>query len=140
MGAMIYPQLSRTRKKEQPETGHLRTSELIVAEEFWIATAQGTDFPEEITALLTGKEIPKTRLSPFRPILDSHGLLRVGGRQGLLQQSFAKCHPLILCAKNPLTRRIIEAEHLRLLHAGPTLLAASLARHFHIIGGRSAIR
>ena len=37
-------------------------------------------------------------------------------------------------------RRIIEAEHHRLLHAGPTLVAVSLAGHFHIIGGRAAIR
>ena len=56
------------------------------------------------------------------------------------QQPFDKRHPLLLCAKNSLTRRIIEAEHVRLLHAGPTLVAASLARRFHIIGGRTAIR
>ena len=131
----------RTRKeKKLPESGYLKTSELIAAEELWIASAQSMDFPEEIMALRTGKELPRTKLSPFRPILDSQGLLRVGGRQDLSQQSFANRHPLILSAKNPLTRRIIEAEHLRLLHAGPTLVAASLARRFHIIGGRTAIR
>ena len=127
-------------KSAQPGNGHLKTSELIAAEELWIASAQSTDFPEEITAIRSGKEIPKSKLSPFRPILDSHGLLRVGGRQDLSEQSFAKRHPLVLSAKNPLTRKIIEAEHLRLLHAGPTLVAASLARRFHIIGGRTAIR
>ena len=40
---------------------------------------------------------------------------------------------------HPLTRLIIRSEHARLLHAGPTLLAASLTR-YHIIGGRKVIR
>ena len=35
---------------------------------------------------------------------------------------------------------IIRAEHLRLLHVGPTLLTASLSRCYHIVGGRKVIR
>lgn len=35
---------------------------------------------------------------------------------------------------------IIHAEHLRLLHAGPTLLTASLSRRYHVVGGRKVIR
>ena len=35
---------------------------------------------------------------------------------------------------------MIRDEHLRLLHAGPTLLTASLSRLYHIVGGRQVIR
>ncbi len=63
--------------------------------------------------------------SPRHPILDSNNLLRVGGRSQ---------HPLILHGKHPITRLIIHSEHQRLLHAGPTLLAASLCRRYHITG------
>ena len=35
---------------------------------------------------------------------------------------------------------MIHSEHLRLLHAGPTLLACSLNRRFYILGGRKVIR
>ena len=35
---------------------------------------------------------------------------------------------------------MILDEHLRLLHAGPTLLTASLSRRYHIVGGNKVIR
>ena len=47
--------------------------------------------------------------------------------------------PSFLHSKHPITRLIIRSEHLRLLHAGPTLLSCSLNRRFHIIGGRKII-
>ena len=49
-------------------------------------------------------------------------------------------HPALLHGKHPLTRSIIRDEHLRLLHAGPTLLVASLSRRYHIVGGQRSIR
>jgi hypothetical protein len=39
-----------------------------------------------------------------------------------------------------MSKLLIHTEHLRLLHAGPLLVAASLGRHFHILGGRSTIQ
>ena len=39
-----------------------------------------------------------------------------------------------------LTKLIIRSEHIRLLHAGPTLVNSSLRRRFHIVGQRRAIR
>lgn len=68
----------------------------------------------------------KSHLDKSSPFFDSIGLLRVGGRQQQSQMSYSKKHPIILHHKHPLTHRIIRLEHLRLLHAGPTLLMASL--------------
>ena len=39
-----------------------------------------------------------------------------------------------------MTKLITRSEHLRLFHAGPTLVAASLARCFHFQGARRIIR
>ena len=39
-----------------------------------------------------------------------------------------------------MTGLIVRSEHLRLLHAGPTLVIASLGRRYHIIGGRNVVR
>ena len=38
---------------------------------------------------------------------------------------YDKRHPFIMPGKHPLTKMLIEYEHARLLHAGPTLVAAS---------------
>ena len=49
-------------------------------------------------------------------------------------------HPVILSGKHPLTKLMIQTEHIRLLHAGPTLLTSSLSRRYHIVGGKKAVR
>ena len=54
--------------------------------------------------------------------------------------SYEVQHPLILHGKHPLARLIIHTEHVRLLHAGPTLLSASLITRYHIVKGRMIIR
>ncbi len=73
-------------------------------------------------------------LKSLDPILDSSGLLRIGGRQEALEKPYDKIQPIILIGKHPITKLIIRAEHLRLMHAGPTLVHASLSRRIHIIG------
>jgi hypothetical protein len=47
---------------------------------------------------------------------------------------------MILHGNHPLTKLIIHSEHLRLLHAGPTLVLSSLSRRFHIIGMKKTVR
>ena len=79
-------------------------------------------------------------LLSLSPLIDSSDLLQVGGGQQLSKSSYESQHPIILHGKHPLTRLIIRTEHVRLLHAGPTLLAASLACRYHIVGGRRIIR
>ena len=81
-----------------------------------------------------------SKLLPFHPLMDEQGLLRVGGRTAQTRLSYSRRHPLILPGDNPLVRLIVRTEHVRLLHAGPTLVAASLSRRFCIVRGRRMIR
>ena len=54
--------------------------------------------------------------------------------------SYSLIHPIILPGKNPITSLLISSEHRRLMHAGPTLLVASLNRRFYILSCRKIVR
>ena len=121
---------------------HLTVMELATAESYLISIAQRECFPEEFDLLNGRLPLPKSSLLlSLRPLIDQpHSIIRVGGRLGNSKLSYSKMHPIILHGSHPLTKLIIEAEHSRLMHAGPTLLISSLSRRFHIIGFRKAVR
>ena len=99
-----------------------------------------TQYNNEIESLRKEKAVPAASyLCPLHPFIDSPGILRVGGHLGNLLFAFSQQHLVILYGQYPLTQLIIQAEHIRLLHAGPTLLSSSLTRHFHIVGQRKAV-
>ena len=133
----------RSRKLDaQPiQHAYLTTEELHKAEILWYSTAQREHFKDEIDAMSSRSILNKSsQLLSLRPVLDSSGLMRVGGRQQNSQMSYSQQHPIILHHKHPLTHLIIHTEHRRLLHAGPTLLTASLCRQYHIIGCKRVVR
>ena len=95
----------------------------------------------EIESLKKKSSIDKS--SPIlclQPFIDSVGLLRVGGRQQHSQMSYSRKHPIILHHKHSITHLIVRSEHLRLLHAGPTLLMASLNNRYHVLGCHRLVR
>lgn len=121
--------------------GSLTVFEVETAEKYWISYSQEYCFAEDLAALKGGQGVSSSSpLLPLHPFLDSSGTLRVGCRTQNAKLPYRTQHQVILSAKHPVTRLIIRAEHLRLLHAGPTLLGASLSRKFHILSGRKAIR
>ena len=67
-------------------------------------------------------------------------MLRVGGRECNSVLLYSRMHPIILHGSHRLTRIIICSEHLRLLHAGPSLVCAALTCRYHIIGMRRFVR
>ena len=120
---------------------YLSTSELVISESYWISLAQQEAFAPEIEALKNDESLPKSsRLFSLHPFLDSSGLLLVGGRSRNAQMSFSLIHPVILPGKHPITSLLISSEHHRLMHAGPTLLAASLNRRYYITSCRNIVR
>ena len=133
----------RSKKDGRPtqSSPFLTTQELHAAETYWVSIAQEDYFEKEIQAIKKGKVLPKSSpLFSLHPIIDSSGVIRVGGRGCNQKVPYSSQHPVIISGKHPLARLIIHFEHLRLLHAGPTLLACSLNSRFYIIGGRKAIR
>ena len=129
------------RKDERFVSPALALSEIKRAEELWWRIAQRTIFFNEIDRLQKGKVLsPKSKILPFHPFLDKQGLLRVGGRLQKAGMNFSEHHPVLLPGNHRISELMIMAEHLRLLHAGPTLVSASLSRRFSILGGRRVIR
>ena len=69
--------------------------------------------------------------------MDPDGILRVGGRLRNAALSDEIKHPILLSAKHPLAALLASYFHLKLLHAGPQLLLATLRQKFWILGGRN---
>ena len=138
-----FTQNCRSRKLgvEPNRLVYLTTKELYLAELYLCSIVQRDHFTHEIEAIKTKAHLDRSStLLSLRPLMDSAGLLRVGGRQQHSQMPYSKKHPIILHHKHPLTHLIIRSEHIRLLHAGPTLLMASLNNRYHILGCRKIIR
>ena len=133
--------IRKTNLQASRVTYPLTVQEIIKAENYWLSYSQKCCFASEIAALTSKVSLPSNSpLLCLHPLLDSNGILRLTGREQNSKLSYSAMHPVILYGKHPITKLIIQAEHLRLLHAGPTLLTSSLNRKFHIVGGRRSVR
>ena len=131
----------RSQSSENPCPHSLSTAELKKAETLWLSVAQAYSFSTEIVCLRNDEPIPgDSSIRSLHPFVDCARLLRVGGRVHNSPLTYSRRHPVILHGMHSLTKLIIRAEHIRLLHAGPTLVSSSLGRRFHIVGQRNAVR
>ena len=90
-----------------------------------------------VLKLKMNKELPaNSPLRFLRPMLDKHGLLRVGGRLQHAGMTEIQKHPLILHRKSPLVHLILLDHHLRSLHSGPTTTLSLMLRTHHVIGAK----
>lgn len=138
---------SKNKNKNNRKVGPLTAIELSVAMNILIKLSQRDSFSNEINKLLQVQseksdqqyfELPTLKhLSPF---LDENEIMRVGGRLQNSNFDYHKIHPIILHSKHHLTNLIFRNEHLRLLHAGPQLMLASLREIFWPIRGRDLAR
>ncbi|XP_011705795.1 PREDICTED: uncharacterized protein LOC105460994 [Wasmannia auropunctata] len=119
----------------------LAPGELDEAERAWIVAVQTAWFTPELRAIERG-ELPSkhSRLSRLNPFLDSHGLLRVGGRLKHAVLSPDEKHPIILPRESRLTTLVVDACHRRTLHGGVQLTLGTLRQRFWVPGGRMAVR
>ena len=112
-----------------------------LAEKYWIRLVQETHFAKEIDWIKSNKTLPKRScLITLHPFVDNEGILRLSGRIGHSYLPYEQLHPIILHGNHQITKMIVRAEHLRLLHVGPTMLASSIGVRFHIVGGKKVIR
>ena len=139
--AWIFRFLNNCRSECTKLSGPITLVELDKAENHLISTAQSRCFQDTILNLKKGKSLSVgSRLQALHPFIDNSEIMRVGGRLDNSGYSFSRRHPAILDGQDYLTKLIIRAEHIRLLHAGPTLVSASLGRRFHITGQRKSVR
>ena len=128
-------------QKKNIMTSQLSTKELWGAEAYWVKYSQHECFASKLKVITNEKQLPASSiLRSLNPFIDASGILRLSGRQDNCGLAYSRRYPVILHSKHSITQLIIRQEHIRLLHAGPTLLIASLNRRFHVIGMRKGVR
>jgi len=87
-----------------------------------------------------GQVLLKSQLQPLHLFLDKEGYLRVGGRLQHSHLPYDSKHQLILPPAHHITELITMNEHLKLLHAGPQFLSASLRQQYWMLRMKQVIR
>lgn len=122
-------------------SGYIRHSECEDAMRILVKISQSTAFRTTLSCLRSSSHelIPRSlaRLSPF---LDTHGIIRVGGRlrHSSVTEDFK--HPMLLPKACTLVQLLVRHYHIQHLHAGPQTVSFLLAARFWIIASRSVIR
>lgn len=91
------------------------------AEQFIIHVAQQEAFSEEMKSLNEGKSVQKNKsnkLYKLNPFIDSHGILRVGGRLTQAELHPHVKHPAILPRNHHVSRLLIKHHHEKARHQG----------------------
>lgn len=122
-------------------SGSLTTDELKDSFHGLCAIAQRQSYPAEYELLIKNKSLSsKSKILSLSPFMDKSYLIRVGGRINASNYSYDKRHPILLHSSHHLTKLYFEKEHLRLLHAGPQLLLASVREAVWPVSGRHLAR
>ena len=118
----------------------LTVDELRVAERCIIGYVQSQTFEKEIGQLSKGQDVDKSSsLSQLSPMLDSEGLLVVGGRLKHAYLNDQNRHPFIISHKHPLALLIIRSVHSS-GHMGTEWTLAKLRIKFWITRARPIIK
>ncbi|XP_054737887.1 uncharacterized protein LOC129244295 [Anastrepha obliqua] len=104
-----------------------RVSALI----FWVKYVQNIAFKKDVLAITKYSAVNKSSsLYKLHPILDSEGILRIGGRLANANIPFSERYPAILPKENHLTILIIRQAHQRTLHGGTQATLHYIRRQF----------
>lgn len=125
---------------ESRESGPLTTLELQESLNSLIRLVQYQAFSSEFPILAKSNQNYKGKLLGLNPFIDSENIIRVGGRIQNSGFDYNKKHPVILPNKCHFTTILARYEHIRLLHAGPQLLLASIRERFWPISGRNLVK
>jgi hypothetical protein len=98
------------------------------AETVIIKNVQQEVFAKEIGQIKKGEKLPKgSVITKLSPMIDSNGLVRVGGRLERAQLTVEERHPIILPGSHNITTLIVKHYHHEVKHQG---------RHFTIVDNR----
>ena len=105
-----------------------------------IQMTQAEAFPREIHSLSNQLQInSKSSLLKLNPFLES-GLLKVGGRLTHASLPESQKHPIILPRNHPITKLLIQEEHINRMHAGINATLYGVRETFWPIDGRNTTR
>ena len=117
-------------------------AELENAEQHLFYIVQTESFPMEKSNLLKSSPLSsKSKIAQFSPFIGSNGLVRASGRTKQLEiATFDLKHPIILDARHPLIRLLLEHLHAQHCHQGVDYLRALVQQRFAVVKLRTALR
>uniref|UniRef100_A0A8D8QZ38 Integrase catalytic domain-containing protein n=1 Tax=Cacopsylla melanoneura TaxID=428564 RepID=A0A8D8QZ38_9HEMI len=104
-----------------------------------VKLSQAFYFSDEIRSVSKGN-LCLPPLRSLSPLINSGGLLVVGGRLANASIPEEAKHPILLSKDCHLTYLIILTHHIMTLHGGPKLVQSLIQRKFWIVNARSVIR
>lgn len=128
-------------KSKCRDNSPLKVEEINIAEMKVYKYYQSNTFADTIASINRGQSnAVNKKLRKLSPFLDTEGILRVGGRLTKAELPYDSQHQIILHKDDPIVRKIIHDLHIKNLHAGITLLVATLRQKYWIIGVRDVVR
>lgn len=128
-------------RSKEKRRGELTAEELSQAERYWLHTAQVCSFDKEISEIKTGQNVHKdSKIRDFKPFLDEHGLLCVGGRLHQSGMSFKEQHPWLLPTSHRFTKLMIEYSHKKVMHSGMRDTLVQLREKFWVPRARQLVK
>lgn len=127
--AWVFRFTDRCRHKTE-EIGHLKATEVIRAEHYWVRCVQKQEFYADLNCIARGRPLePTSRIADLRPFMDADGILRVGGRLSLLKLPLAVKHPIILPANHHYSTLVVIRAHQQVLHGGVRETLTQIREH-----------
>ena len=103
--------------------------------------SQMESFGQSYQALAAGKPMAASdHLNKLSPFMDDQNLMRLKGRLRHADASYEMKHPILLSAKHPIVRILIEDAHESNYHEGTEYVRSILQQKYWIIGLRNALR
>ncbi|XP_066596626.1 uncharacterized protein [Prorops nasuta] len=138
--AYVFRFVQRTRKTGQWEESLLSASEIRDSIVAIVQVVQRTHFAAELSALNHGSRIPsRSKLLSLHPVIDSQGVLRIGGRLRNAEISEQMKHPIILPDCHT-TATLIRQTHLDTLHGGLQLTLSTMRQKFWVMNARNLVK
>lgn len=115
--------------------------ELEKAKIFVIKSVQHDCFLKELNCIARGQNLPsQSSLRKLRPVVDSSGLLRVGGRIAQLELGMDETNPIIIPGRHHLATLLVRQHHHAVKHQGRHFTEGAIrAAGFWIIGAKRCI-
>ena len=84
--------------------------------------------------------LASNHLNKLLPFMDDRNLMRLKRQLRHVDASYEMKHPILLSAKHPIVRKLIEDAHESNFHEGTKYVRSTLQQNYWIIGLRNALR
>ena len=138
--ATVFNLLFRS-KKFRDSKQQYTTDDIYLSRKHLIRSSQENSFHRTVSSLKRGlKPHSKYKLWSLNPILDQNGILRSCGRLQFApdELEIEKC-PIILHAKDTITRLYLEHAHRICIHQGTEPVKAFVQQRYHVFGLRKCL-